>query len=139
LPIAHAALFIAYQRPDWTTRWTDQREYLELGRNLAETGRFTRFSAATPYVPEAVRTPVYPAFVAALHPAFGAGHLVIASAQAVLFAIVCLLVYAIASTVTTERVALAAGLATALYPSLPYFGALALTEVLATLLVTAGL
>ncbi len=136
---AHAAVFIAYQRLDWDTQWTDQNGYMHLGQVLAETGRFTRFADSPRYVPEAIRTPVYPAFIATLDLVVGSSHVVIALAQGVLFVITCLLVYAIARTVTSERVAIAAGLVTALYPPLPYFGALALTEVLTTFLVTAGM
>jgi 4-amino-4-deoxy-L-arabinose transferase-like glycosyltransferase len=137
--IAHAALFIVYQRPDWDTQWTDQNGYMMLGRNLAETGRYTRFAAAQDYVPEAIRTPMYPAFVALLDLVFGESRVAIASVQAVLFAIICLLVYEIARAATTERIASAAGLLTAMYPPLPYFGALVLTEVFTTCLVTAGM
>lgn len=136
---AHAAIFIAYQRPDWNTQWTDQNGYLMLGRILAQTGRYTRFANTPLYVPEAIRTPVYPAFVAVLDLVFGESHLVIALAQAVLFAIICLFVYAIARSVTSERVAMAAGLVTALYPPLPYISALVLTETLTTFLVTAAM
>jgi 4-amino-4-deoxy-L-arabinose transferase-like glycosyltransferase len=140
--IAHAAMFIVYQRPDWGAQWTDQNGYLMLGRNLADTGRYTRFPTSltgSTYVPEAIRTPIYPGFVALLDLAFGESRIVISSAQALLFAIICLLVYEIARAVTTERVAVAAGLVTALYPPLPYFGALVLTEVFTTFLVTAGI
>ena len=137
--IAHAALFVVYQRPDWETQWTDQNGYLMLGRNLAQTGRYTRFAATQDYVPEAIRTPMYPAFVALLDVVFGESRVVIAAAHALLFAIICLLVYEIALAATSAPVALAAGLATALYPPLPYFGALVLTEVFATCLVTAGM
>jgi hypothetical protein len=71
---AHAAIFIAYQRPDWNTQWTDQNGYLMLGRILAQTGRYTRFANTPLYVPEAIRTPVYPAFVAVLDLVFGESH-----------------------------------------------------------------
>src|SRR2546421_1210586 len=135
---AHAGVFIAYQRPDWDTQWTDQHGYLLLGRVLADTGRFTRFANTSLYVPEAIRTPVYPAFVAGLDLVFGESHLVIALAQAALFVFICLFVDAIARTVASDRVATAAGLVTALYPPLPYFGALVLTETVATFLVTRG-
>src|SRR4051812_44347755 len=101
---AHAAIFIVYQRPDWNTQWTDQNGYLMLGRILAETGRYTRFADTPLYVPEAIRTPVYPAFVAVLDLVFGESHVVIALAQAVLFAIICLFVYAIARSVTSDRI-----------------------------------
>ena len=137
--LAHAAFFIAYQRPDWTTQWTDQNGYVMLGRALAETGRFTRFAGTASYVPEAIRTPGYPAFVAAIDRVFGESHAAIAWAQAVLFACVCLFVYGIARAITTDTVALAAGLATALYPPLPYYGALVLTEMWTTFLVTAAM
>ena len=136
--IVHAAFFIAYQRPDWTTQWTDQNGYLLLGRVLAATGRFTRFAGTPQYVPEAMRTPAYPAFVAALDALFGESHLVIAVAQALLFAATCLIVRSIAATIASDGVATAAGLAVALYPPLPYFAALVLTETLTTFLVTAG-
>ena len=103
----------------------DRSERLPDARpNLAETGRYTRFAATQDYVPEAIRTPMYPAFVALLDLVFGQSRVVIASAQAVLFAIICVLVYEIARAATTELIALAAGLATALCPPLPYFGAL---------------
>jgi 4-amino-4-deoxy-L-arabinose transferase-like glycosyltransferase len=137
--LADAALFIVYQRPDWNTQWSDQNGYLMLGRNLARASRFTRFADTAAYVPEPIRTPGYPVFVAALDALFGESHLVIAIAQAVLFAIVCLLVEAIARRVASDRVAFAAGLVTALYPPLPYFGALVLTEMFTTFLVTAGM
>jgi 4-amino-4-deoxy-L-arabinose transferase-like glycosyltransferase len=139
IALAHAALFIVYQRPDWETQWTDQNGYLMLGRGFALAGRFTRFVDTQAYIPEAIRTPGYPAFVGMLDVVFGESHLAIAIAQALLFAAVCLLVHAIARNVASENAALAAGLATALYPPLPYFGALVLTEMLTTFFVTAGL
>ena len=139
IALAHAAVFIVYQRPDWTTQWTDQNGYLMLGQALAQTGHFTRFPDAPSYVPEAIRTPAYPAFVAALDVLFGESRLIIACAQAALFACTCLLVYRIARDMVGEAVALACGIVTALYPPLPYYSALVLTETLTTLLVTAAL
>jgi len=137
--LAHSALFIAYQQPDWNTQWRDQSGYLMLGRALAQTGRFTRFPTTAAYVPEAIRTPVYPAFVAFVDGVFGEHHVAIAGVQAVLIAMTLPLVYAIAREISTERVALAAGIVTALYPPLPYYGALVLTETLTTTLVTAAI
>jgi 4-amino-4-deoxy-L-arabinose transferase-like glycosyltransferase len=137
--IAHAAFFIAYQRPDWATQWTDQNGYLLLGRVLAATGRFTRFAAMPQYVPESIRTPLYPAFVAVIDTLFGESRLAITVAQAGLFVLTCLLVYGIARMIASDGVALAAGLVVALYPPLPYFAALVLTETLTTFLVTAAI
>ena len=31
IALAHAALFIVYQRPDWEVAWTDQGGYQQLG------------------------------------------------------------------------------------------------------------
>src|SRR4249920_2079200 len=132
----HAALFIRYQQPDWSTYWTDQNGYIGLGHSLAETGRFTAYPDNPRFVPESNRTPGYPVFLAAVETVFGRSHLAIAIAHAALFAAICVLVYAIGLTVATGGVAFAAGLATALYPPLPYYGALALTEVFTTFLVT---
>ena len=135
----HAALFIRYQQPDWNTHWTDQIGYMGLGHVLAETGRFTAYPDYPRFVPESNRTPGYPLFLAAVEKVVGRSHLAIAIVNAALFAIICGLVYTIGRTVSTGGVAFAAGLATALYPPLPYYGALALTEVFTTFLVTLGM
>jgi 4-amino-4-deoxy-L-arabinose transferase-like glycosyltransferase len=135
----HAACFIAYQRPDWDSHWTDQNGYMRLGHALAQTGRFTRAPDSPQFVPEAGRTPGYPVFIALVERVLGRGHLAIAIAQAGVFVVICLLTYSVAKTVATERVATAAGLITALYPPLPYFGALAMSEVLTVATVTAGI
>lgn len=129
--LAHAALYIAYQRPDWdsTTAWTDQGGYNQLGTGLAVSGQFTKFPNSAVFVPEVIRTPGYPAFVAAIYLLFGMGnHMAVAIAQAVVFAGICLMVFALVRRITDERVATAAGLLAALYAPLPYFGALILTE-----------
>ena len=137
IALAHATLFILYQSRDWLTEWTDQAGYKRLGDALAQTGRFTRYPDHAPYVPDVLRTPGYPVFVAAVNRTIGEGRLPVASAQAAVFAAICLLVYAMARLVENDRVAFAAGLATALYPPLPYFVALTLTEVFTTFVVTA--
>jgi 4-amino-4-deoxy-L-arabinose transferase-like glycosyltransferase len=136
--LAHATFYIVYQRPDWATEWTDQNGYALLGRVLADTGRFTRYPDLPRFVPEVIRTPGYPLFVAAIDRVIGQGHLAVATAQALVFAAICLLVYALALRVVNDRIAFAAALFTALYPPLPYFAALTLTEVFTSFLVTLG-
>src|SRR5438552_7553927 len=136
--LAHATFYIIYQRPDWATEWTDQNGYALLGRVLADTGRFTRYPNLPRFVPEVIRTPGYPLFVAAIDRVIGQGHLAVATAQALVFAAICLLVYALALRVVNDRIAFAAALFTALYPPLPYFAALTLTEVFTSFLVTLG-
>ena len=132
----HGLFFIWYQHPDWATQWTDQDGYRRLGQVLASTGKFTRFPEAPTFVPEVLRTPLYPMFVAVLYRLFGTHQLPVALSQTLLFALVCIAVYATARRVTSERIAIGAAAATALFPAIPYFGALVMTEVLTTLLFT---
>jgi hypothetical protein len=132
----HALFFIAYQRPDWTKAWDDQVGYQRLGHVLATTGEFTRYPDEVPFVPETIRTPGYPVFVAIVYRVAGESQLAVALAQALLFAVLPLIVFAMTAHLATERVALAAAAFTALFPPLPYYGALMLTELLCTVLVT---
>jgi hypothetical protein len=139
LALIHSAFFMFYQRPDWETQWDDQVGYQRLGHVLATTGRFTRFPESQPFVPETIRTPGYPLLVAATYRVFGESHFAVAAVQAALFAGICLVVFATAARLASRRVALAAAVLTALFPPIPYYGALVLTEVLATLLVTTAI
>ena len=137
--VLNGLFFIWYQRPDWSTQWTDQDGYRRLGQVLAATGKFTRFPDAPTFVPEVLRTPLYPLFVALLYKLFGVHQLPVALAQTAAFALICLVVYALARRVAREPVAIGAAAATALFPAIPYFGALVMTEVLTTLLFTVSM
>ena len=137
--LAHAAFFIAYQRPDWNVAWTDQGGYRMLARGLLASGTFTRYPDSTTFVPEAIRTPGYPMFVAVVYALFGESHLAVAVTQAVVFAALCLVVYATTRHFASRRVSLAAAGAAALYPTFPYFGALVLTELWTTFVLTCGM
>ena len=135
----HGLFFIWYQRPDWYSQWSDQDGYRRLGAAIAETGTFTRFPHAPRFVPEVIRTPVYPVFVALVFKVFGAQQQPVALAQTGLFVLICLVVHAMARRVASEPIALAAAAATALFPPIPYFGALVLTEVWTTFLFTVSM
>lgn len=137
--LTHAGFFILYQRPDWDRHWSDQGGYHQLAINLARHGVFTRFPDVAPFIPEAIRTPGYPLFVAGIYWVFGPSHLTVALAQAAVFAMICLIVYRLALEVATPRMALTAAVAAAFFSPLPYYGALILTEVWTTLLATLGL
>ena len=132
LALAHAALFIVYQRPDWEVAWSDQGGYKQLGAAMARSGEFTRFPESPVFIPEVIRTPGYPAFVAVIYRLFGEHTLPVAIAQALVFALICLIVYTIGKRVAGDRAATVAGVMTALFPPLPYYGALVLTEVWTT-------
>lgn len=131
--LAHAAAYIVHMRPDWDTAWTDQGGYKMLGEGLARTGTFTRYPDSPVFVPEVLRTPGYPAFVAAVYRVFGVGNdVAVVIAQAFVFAGLCLLVYAIARRIVDERLAVGAAALAALYSPFPHFGALVLTELWTT-------
>ena len=137
IALAHAAAYIVHQRPDWGVSWTDQEGYKRLGEVLATTGEFTRYPEAPVFVPEVIRTPGYPAFVAVVYRVFGVGNqMALAISQAFVFAALCLIVLALARRVAGERTATVAAIAAALFAPFPYFGALALTELWATFIVS---
>ncbi len=134
LALAHGAIFTWYQRPDWTTQWTDQVGYQRLSDALARTGRFTRYPDTHPLVPEVLHTPLYPMFLAGVYRAFGQSHEAVAVVQTIVFAGICLIVMQIVRRVGGDRAAMCAGGLTAAYSPLPYFAALVLTEVFAAFL-----
>jgi hypothetical protein len=136
---AHGLFFIWYQSPDWATAWSDQDGYRRLGQVLATTGTFTRFPDAPSFVPEVIRTPAYPLLVAAIYHVFGVGQIPVALVQTGLFIGICLLTYSAARRIVSEHTAWWAALVTALYPPIPYFGALVMTEVWTTLLFTVAM
>src|SRR6266850_553708 len=135
----HAIIYIVHERPEWNVSWTDQGGYRLLAEGLTESGQFTRYPGVSPLVPEAIRTPGYPLFVAAIFTLFGDHQLAVAIAQAALFVVVCLLVYRIARMCAPEPVALTAAALTAIYSPLPYFASLLLTELWTTFVLTAAI
>ena len=142
IALAHAGLYIVYQRGEWQseTAWTDQRGYQRLGEVLATTGQFTRYADNDLFVPEVIRTPGYPAFVAAIYLLFGVGNnMAVAVAQAFVFAAICCLVFFIARRAAGDRGAVVAAAMTALYPPLPYFGSLIVTELWTAFMATAAI
>jgi 4-amino-4-deoxy-L-arabinose transferase-like glycosyltransferase len=139
IAVLHGLFFTWYQRPDWYSRWSDQEGYRRLGQVLASTGKFTRYPDAPRFVPEVIRTPLYPAVVAVVYRAFGASQLAVALTQTALLALISVVVWAIGRQVASERIALAAAAVVALYPPLPYFAALVMTEVWTTLLFTTSM
>jgi 4-amino-4-deoxy-L-arabinose transferase-like glycosyltransferase len=139
--LAHAALYIVYQQGEWqsATAWTDQRGYQRLGAGLATTGEFTRYATNDVFVPEVIRTPGYPAFVALIYLLFGVGNdMAVAIAQAFVFAAICWMVFHVARRAAGDRSAIVAAAMTALYSPLPYFGSLIVTELWTAFMATAA-
>ena len=141
--LAHAALYIVYQQGEWQspTAWTDQRGYQRLGEVLATTGQFTRYADTDAFVPEVIRTPGYPAFVAAIYKVFGVGNnMAVAIAQAFVFAAICCdgVLHRAPRRRRSQRRSSPRAM-TALYSPLPYFGSLILTELWTAFMATAAI
>lgn len=135
--LLHTAAYIVHQQPDWPVSWTDQSGYIQLGTALATTGQFTRAPQSATYVPEAIRTPGYPAFLAAVYTVFGIGNqMAVVIVQGLAYAAICIVVFLIGRRVLNERAGLIAAWLTAAFSPLPYFAALAMTELWTTFLLT---
>lgn len=140
IAILHGAFYIVYLRPDWDTAWGDREGYVRLGAALAETGRFTRYPDSPVFVPEVIRTPGYPAFIAVFYRLFGVGNdVAVAVAQVLMLPLLCLLVYALTRRVAGERPAIAAAAMTALFSPIAHFAGLILTEFWTTVVLTAAM
>jgi Dolichyl-phosphate-mannose-protein mannosyltransferase len=147
IALLHAAFFIVYQRPDWELdakgehiAWSDQGGYQQLGAGMAKSGgEFTRYPDSPTFIPEVIRTPGYPAFVAVIYKIFGVSTMPVAIAQAFVFVLICFLVYALTARLAGHQAATVAAIMTALFPPLPYYGALVLTEVWTTFVLIAAM
>ena len=140
IALLHAAAYVVHQQPDWGISWTDQSGYIQLGRALATTGSFTRAPGSAEYVPEAIRTPGYPAFLALIYLVFGTNNqMAVAVIQAFVFVAICLGSFALARRLGGTSLGVGAAALTAAFSPLPYFGALAMTELWTTFLLTVTL
>lgn len=140
--VSHAAVYIALQHQDWEsdTVWSDQAGYRRLGEALATTGEFTRFPGVEPFVPEVIRTPGYPMFVALAYVLFGVGNnLAVAVAQALVYAGIAWLVFAFTKRCAGERAGVWAAALVALFSPLAQFSALILTELWTAFMATAAI
>src|SRR5438445_532176 len=129
LTIAYAA----YLAPDWDPARDDQRQYVALARGLVERGEYTHARVGEPFIPEPLRFPGYPLFLAPLCVS-GCDPWVIAVAQAVALAALVLLTAHLARPLLGARGAVAAAALVALNPAFSFFAAHALSDLLATLL-----
>jgi 4-amino-4-deoxy-L-arabinose transferase-like glycosyltransferase len=92
--------------------WDDEREHHQIAWNLAQTGRFesSAYRAA----------PLYPTFLAVVYKVFGHNFLAARVCQALLGAILTLVVFRLAVLLFDRTTALVAGWCTALYPQFIY-------------------
>lgn len=109
--------------------------YAALGHNLADHGTF---SATTPPVDaEVFRTPGYPAVLAMLYRLGGGSEAVVRAAQVLLVGAIAIATGRVARRLFGARTATVAAVVSVVYVPLMLFSVLHLTEVLATLLLTA--
>ncbi len=125
----------AWLQPEWEPIRDDQQQYLALAHGLADRGEFTRAVAGEPFIPEPLRAPGYPALLAVLCRTVGCGHWPVVIAQALLFAMLVMLVAALAKRTMSPRAALVATVLVAAYPPLAFFAALILSDLFATALI----
>jgi 4-amino-4-deoxy-L-arabinose transferase-like glycosyltransferase len=127
-------VWIGVQGRRFDQRLGDQREYLDLGRNLLHQGQLYFHDDRFDQNVYAYRTPGYPVFVAVC-----GGHvLAIRIAQALLDTSTVLAIYLLAARWLDRRSALAAAALVAFNPFLIYFTPLILSETLFTALLAWG-
>jgi 4-amino-4-deoxy-L-arabinose transferase-like glycosyltransferase len=116
----------------------DTSGYHDTARALLASGSFS-VSPEHATVPDTIRTPGFPAFLAAVYFFLGEDPAIVVGVQIVLSLLTIVLVHGLASRLWTPRVGLVAASFLALDPASYTFTLLVLTETLFTLLVTVGL
>ena len=126
-----------YLSPDWDPGRDDQRQYIALAQGIVDRGEYTRATGTEAFVPEPLRFPGYPLFLAPLC-SVGCSHWAITIAQALLLSALILVVAKFATGLIGSRGGLVAALLVALNPSFAFFGAHALSDLLATTLLVSS-
>jgi hypothetical protein len=121
LPLAAAALgFLTslWAGSFYAPTGDDSADYVLLAQNVSA-GHGLSLSRAVPYEASAVRSPVYPLFLALVYRAGGDSLRFVLFAQAVVLAVGCVLLTKLALLMFNRRVALATAV---LFAANPYFG-----------------
>jgi 4-amino-4-deoxy-L-arabinose transferase-like glycosyltransferase len=126
-------LYGAYLSPEWDPGRDDQVQYVALARGLVERGEYTRASPVEAFIPEPLRFPGYPLFLAPLCAADCSPWLITA-VQALLLGGLVLLIARFAAPLVGARGARIAAALVALHPAFAFFAAHALSDLLATVL-----
>ena len=119
-----------------TLPFSDAKQYDNIAVNIVSGHGFSKIVGG-PYVPTTIRTPGYPLFLAGIYAVFGHSYIAVKIIQAVLGAVLCILIFFIANTIYDDkRVGLISSVLTAIYKpfilGFHYYGgpALLLTEYL---------
>ncbi len=131
--MALAIAYGAYLAPEWDPSRDDKVQYVALARGLVDRGEYTRATGGEAFIPEPLRFPGYPLFLAPLCAA-GCSPWLVTIVQAFLLGALVLLVARLAAPLVGARGArIAAGLV-ALNPAYAFFAAHTLSDLLATVL-----
>ena len=114
----------------------DSNDYLLSAQALLDDGRF--WSSPGSNDPEFERTPGYPLFIVSVFTIFGRSVLAVALVQSLLSVMVAVPMFLLARRLFDERVGTVAVVLLIFDPLSMYFGALVLTETLATLLIVSS-
>ena len=131
--LALAIAYGFYLSPEWDPSRDDKVQYLALARGLVERGEYTRATSGEPFIPEPLRFPGYPLFLAPLCAA-GCSPWLVTFAQALLLGALVLLVAHLARPLVGPRGARIAAALVALNPAYAFFAAHTLSDLLATVL-----
>jgi 4-amino-4-deoxy-L-arabinose transferase-like glycosyltransferase len=132
LALGYAALVA----PAFEPYLDDQVSYLRLAQGLVERGEYTRAAIGAAFIPEPLRPPGYPLFLAPLC-LFGCAHWSVAIAQALLYGALVVLFYAAARQVA-PHVAVVATVLVATYLPIAYFAAIAYSDFFSVFLLVAS-
>jgi 4-amino-4-deoxy-L-arabinose transferase-like glycosyltransferase len=113
--------------------WSDSIDYHRLAAHLAAGRGFTLGPEEALY-PSTFRPPLLPAVVAPFYAGFGPSYVIALLVQIALSSLIVPVGHALARAVAGPKVAFAAAVALAFWPTLVYFSAVLLTETLAALL-----
>ena len=111
----------------------DGKMYRNLAVNLIEHSAFSN-SIRPPYTPNTFRTPVYPAFLAAIYSLFGYKLYIPVLCQIFFSSFTCIVTYRIGAMLFNEKVGFFAGVITAIEYSSILFANILITDTLFTLL-----
>lgn len=135
------ALSIGYAllvSPAFEPYWDDQVAYLRLAHGLVDRGEYTRGAVGAAFVPEPLWPPGYPLFLAPLC-VVGCSHWLVAIVQAAFYGMLVVLAHAVARPIVGARSARVVAILVAVYLPIAYWAAIAYSDFLSTVLLTAAL
>lgn len=135
--LVRAGMLLVVQHDQERMYRPDSSSYTVPAVNLLEGHGFSQ-QTRTPYHPDTLRTPLYPAFIAAVYAISGRNPLHVAGAQVLLSCITAVLVYLLGYRLLKERVAFVGGILFAVSLGPAVYSVFILSETLFTFLLLAG-